>query len=247
MRHLLTVERFKIVRSKIFYGILACLGVFMFFFVIGLHADHPPMGAQGMFTPARFDILLTVWFPLFIAYFVAMEFQHKTINDALCLGKTRVQVYLAKLFFVLCAVAVMVLAIMVGTTLGLTIRFGFGEVEGLFYVRHFLQALVLQTFFQFGVAALFLMIAFMVRTPTMTVILGVGYTLGTWFAGQMLRNLLFGGRFAFLTEFLPGLFHMDAITRNDTGGIIYGGIVSILWIVATTFIGCMVFKRTDLK
>jgi len=135
---------------------------------------------------------------------------------------------------------------MVGATIGLTALFGFGDIGVLEYLRYFMQAFVLQVFFQFSVASLFLMIAFIVKTPTLTVIIGIGYTFATWFGAVMLQ-FLFEGRYGFIGEFLPGLIHMEAIPRNDINGIIYGSIVSTIWIVLTTAVGYLVFKRTDLK
>ncbi|MCL2189305.1 MAG: ABC transporter permease [Defluviitaleaceae bacterium] len=247
MRHLLAVERYKFARSRVVYGILGCIAV-----VIGLNllqstGNFPVPGFMGIVSPARWDILLTVWFPIFIAYFVAMEFQNKTINDALCLGKSRIAVYFAKLTAVLWHVVLLVVIIMVAKTIGLTIFNGFGEIEPLYFLRHALQAFVLQVFFQFSVASLFLMAAFIIKTPTLTVIVGIGYTVFTWFGGIMVREFLFGGRFTPYTYWLPALFNMEAIINTDPQGILRGSIVSIVWIIATTFIGCAVFKRTDLK
>ena len=246
MSHLWSVERFKMARSKCLFWILCGIAVITFLYVIGIHPDYPMLGMHGMHSPARLEILLTMWFPVFIAYFVAMEFQHKTINDALCLGKSRLAVYLIKLTSVLTSVAVMVLFIMVGVTVGLTLIFGFGDIGVVEYVRHFVQSFVLQVFFQFSVASLFLMMAFIVKTPTFMVIIGVGYTFVTW-VGVALLQIHLEGRYAFIGEFLPGLVHMEAIPRNDIDGIIYGSIVSVIWIVVTTAVGYFVFKRTDLK
>jgi len=256
MTNLIASEKYKFVRSKALYVTLVGLLVVVVGFLTGsvysyfVYGEMGAPGYQGIYTPTALDILLVLWFPVFIAYFAGMEFQNKTVNNALCLGKSRLAVYLAKLLAIFAGVAAMTLLVVTVTTIVQSVVFGFGAMTISEYLPYFLRIVGLQLIFLCAVASLFTMLAFIAQTPLMTMALGIGYIIFSSALQQMVA-VLFDGQLAFIREWFPSYYQvalaMQGLHGGDPAPVLRGIAVSFIWAVVTTFVGVSVFKKKDLK
>ncbi|MDR1533056.1 MAG: ABC transporter permease [Clostridiales bacterium] len=251
MTTLLSAEKYKLLRSRALYVILGCLGaIFAFSLWKAVTDGYVTLGKDGVYAPAAMDFIFTLWFPAFIGFFAAMEFQNGTIRNILCLGKSRLMVYLSKLAAVYAGVAVMILFVSAAATAGYSAAFGFGDIALEEYAASFLRAFLLQIVCFSALASVFTMFAFISGTPIMTVILGVGYIITSLFFRQGLYTM-FNGRLAFLAEFFPDyylqLLAQQGLERGVTIPAARAAVLSLLWAAAAAFIGYGVFSRKDLK
>ena len=249
MTTLLSAEKYKLLRSKAFYIILGCFSVMTAFIVLNLvNFSHHVFGKDGVYAPAISYNFIIFCFPAFIGYFAATEFQNGTIRNALCIGKGRLAVYLSKTIAVFAGIAAMILLISVVSTVGYSAASGFGDITMLEYTASFLRAFLLQVVYFSAIASVITMLAFISRTPIMTMILGEGFIIISLIFQQGLVDNL-----AFLAGWFPDYYLKQLLQpllgRGAAAPAVHvqGIAVSLAWIAVTTLITMAVFKRKDLK
>ena len=162
MKNLLRAEIYKLKQSKLAMGFLL-LGFAMSLFIIyGIFWDR----ANGAYTPnnLREGIMLStiihyVLVGIFTALVVAGEFENGLIRNALCLGKSRVKIYLSRLFSVSLLSLVMFTLYSMGVLIIVGCMEGFASINWLTTLTYWLILLP----YYLAVAATFTLIAFVAK------------------------------------------------------------------------------------
>lgn len=259
MLNLLTAEKIKLLRSRKLWIVLAILALLPIFQVINSNMevhygdeliqriDTVINGATGilMMDKNGFSILLVI--SAFISFFIGEEFQNGTIRNALSLGRSRTHYYLSKLVIAALVTLVGTVILTILGMTGYTIAFGFGEVEG---IDHYLIYAV-ETFITFYLlilasASIFVMISFLSRTSGVSLIWSFLYTIGTGFGASIFQQTQYFKQvtYWFTNSFL---FYSDFATPEGIADFPKMVLVSIITIVLSSWIGIVLFKRTDIR
>ncbi|WP_127529506.1 ABC transporter permease [Paenibacillus kobensis] len=246
MTTLLSAEWYKLWRGKVLHVILLCitaqisLQVFAEFY----GGDSPMQGQYGVTMPAGMSFMMQLWFSAFVGYFIASEFPNGTMRNSLALGKYRTYVYVSKLFAACVAVAVIYLVSSIVATVGFSLAFGFGDMSLLEFARFFSWNYGMQVLFHWGFAALLTLIAFISRSPIMTVLVNLAYVIGMLALPTFLTALGYFDVYKCFPDYYVMFFEN---LSGDSAFIIHGAAMSVAYLVITCIIGCIVFKRTDIK
>ena len=247
MTTLISAEWYKLLRGKVLAVILAGVTAQTLIQVLGQYIDsEEPLipGQFGVTAPADASFLLQVWLIAFVGYFIASEFQNGTMRNILALGKNRTHVYLSKVFSAFIAIAAIYLAVSIVATAGFSAVSGFGDMTFNEFWRFFAWNFSMEILYHLPFAAIFTMLAFLSRSLGMTILLGIGY----WIVMLFLPGLLSMMGLDFAVEYLPQ-YYIGAFKHlsGDPAFITKGIIVSAAYIVITGIIGCIVFKKSDIR
>ncbi|MDR1453700.1 MAG: ABC transporter permease [Candidatus Margulisbacteria bacterium] len=202
-----------------------------------------PVGSLGAYALTTISNLYGFIVVVFSGLFISTEFAQGTIRNALCAGASRSKVYLSKL----AVNAVMLILCMSVSTLtfiaSFTALYGFGDPAG--FITNTVLVLGMQVLYHLVYAAIGCLLAFLV--PNIAFSVGVGLV----FVG--LQGVLVEICSAFdvlnpLAPFIPHYYIMR-LTENfhDAAFLAHGAAVSIIFVLATVVIGCLLFKRQDIK
>jgi ABC-2 type transport system permease protein len=202
-----------------------------------------PAGYLGAHALSTISHVYSMVIIVFCGLFISTEFTQGTIRNAICAGVSRIKMYVSKL----CACAAMLSLCMfvsiIAFIAGFTVLYGFGDGTDFFrdtatvFVMQFLYHL---TYAGIGCCLSFLIpnIAFSVAAGLVTVILeGVLVEICTAF------DALHG-----IAPLIPQ-YYVTRLNDNpdNPAFLISGALVSIAFILITVVIGCMVFRRQDIK
>jgi ABC-2 type transport system permease protein len=251
MTTLIYAEWYKILRSRALAIILAGVVAFTVLQVYDAYSSQEPvLGQNGIMEMGQHSWLLSIWFAAFVGYFVASEFPNGTIRNVLALGKNRTCVYLSKVFSACIAVSAMITAVGIVATVGFSMVFGFGDMGLGEFLSFFISSLTMQLLYYLTYATIFGMLAFLSKSPIMTVLLGIGYQFLKLSLAEFLENYA-GGRLEFAVAFLPQNYfaYISAIDafRGDPALITRGALVSAAYMVLACIVGIAVFKRSDIS
>ncbi|MGI6120464.1 MAG: ABC transporter permease [Desulfosporosinus sp.] len=247
MTTLISAEWYKLIRSKVLAVILGGVTVQTLIQVLAEYINReasPVPGQFGVTVPADTSLFLQVWLVAFVGYFVASEFQNGTMRNTLALGKNRTHVYLSKLLSAFVAIAVIYATVSIVSTAGLSAVAGFGDMTLSEFSRFFFWNFSMQLLYHLTFAAMFIMFVFLSRSVGMSILLSIGY----WIV-KMFLPMVFGVLgLAFAVQFLPD-YYISAFKglSGDPTFITKGIVVSVAYIVIASIIGCIVFKKTDIK
>jgi ABC-type transport system involved in multi-copper enzyme maturation permease subunit len=247
MRTLLKAEGYKLLRSRALYIILACLFlVTLTYLPANFYSQYPSFGKDAIYSPAEIGFLFIIWFPAFVGFFISSEFKSAIIRHSLSLGKSRFAVYLSKLIFAFVGIVVMMLFVIVVMSIEYGLSRGFGEISIFEYILSFAKVFSLELIYYAAFVSVFVMLAFLAWSQILMALFGIGFVMASTFAQIALINI-FDGRLAFAIKFFPD--HYLSLLRPSEGGteFVQGIAISLVWIVASTAIGYIVFSRRDIK
>lgn len=245
MTTLISAEWYKLLRSKVLAVILAGITAETLLQVLLKTYDKEPIPGQfGVTVATDASVILQVWLIAFVGYFVASEFQNGTMRNILALGKNRTRVYLSKLFSASIAIAAIYATVSIVATAGFSVAFGFGDMTFNEFWRFFTWNFSMEILYHLTFAAIFTMFAFLSRSLGMTILLGIGY----WIVMLFLPGLLSTMGLDFAVKYLPQ-YYIGAFKglSGDPAFITKGLIASAAYFVLTSIIGCIVFKKSDIK
>lgn len=244
MTRLMTSEWYKIRRSKLLALILVGIAAQTVFQVWTSYTDHfVNLGQTGLLKMAENSILLCMWIAGFIGLYTAPEFQQGTLRNVLALGKNRSHVYLSMLLSSSIAIAAILAVVSIVATVGLTAAFGFGDMALGDFLRFFFWNYLMQLLYHLSFAALFCMFAFICKSPGITILLGIGYTVASFALTGFLDKHL-----PVALDYLPQTY-ISGFTyfSSDPAFVVRGLFVSAAYFVITWIVGSIVFKKSDIK
>jgi ABC-2 type transport system permease protein len=202
-----------------------------------------PSGAQGALAMSSISSLYAILAVVFSGLFISNEFVNGTIRNSLCIGKSRVGVYLSKLLssaFMLLVIMVVSLAAFI---LSFSIMYGFGDGGGFFLDT--LKVFGLQFLYHMTFAAVACMLAFLIQNIVFSVAAGIFWAMISGVLTDVFTAFDGLGFFAWL---MPNYY----ITRiaenlNNSAFIAQSIVVSMMFIAVTAIVGCVVFRRRDIK
>jgi hypothetical protein len=175
VRRLIAAEWFKIRHHKSLPILVAFAAAFA---AVQTHertvAEGVISGQLGVTALASVSPLNGILLAAFVGFFVAAEFDNGGVRNSLALGKDRLLLYLSKQASVFAALAAILLASSVAATMVGTMRLGFGDMDAAGYLGFLCTIFALQWLYHAVYAALFAAIAFIARSPALTVLLSIG-------------------------------------------------------------------------
>jgi ABC-type transport system involved in multi-copper enzyme maturation permease subunit len=267
MTTLFSSDIYKLLRNKAaIFGIISFIALFAGVPLINyyLHAVvRHDLGSVSVYGQQSIEILgdissvLSFWLAVFVAFFVGSEFQYGTIRGGLSLGKPRVWIYLSKFLCTVIIFALAFLIVSVVITLTNTILYSFGDMSAVEFISYFAWNYSMRLLYALPFAAVFCAIAFIGRSPALTIAFGTMYM----FAMAILSQFLFEqinveGPLNIVLRILPdyyGMFFEKTATLIDVGAIGVKNftrdsiIVCVGYIVAACGLGCFAFIKNDVK
>jgi ABC-type transport system involved in multi-copper enzyme maturation permease subunit len=207
------------------------------------------LSVTGLASLSAFNCILLA---AFVGFFVATEFDNGGVRNSLALGRDRLRLYLSKQASVFTALAVILLVSSVTATIIGTVRFRFGDADAAGFLGFFCTIFALQWLYHAVYAALFSAIAFITRSPAMTVLLSIGALICEMLLTSFLG--LFGELGQEIRTLLPiynvgGLYSVRQgfFGYADPAFLTHSILVSAAAILLFCFIGAAVFKKEEIK
>lgn len=265
MYSLLKSDFYKLVHTKSFYicGILSAvfssLSILAYNFLIlagyGI-TDVSMLGLnavdglkQGIF---GFGEAVTILVTIVTALFTACDFSHGTIKNILSAGVSRYKVYASKLIITL---AVTVIFVILGAVSSFTtgaILWEVGDLTRDLYLE-MLQIIGMAILIEFSSACLYVMLGFMIKKTGVTVSIAlllnqIIVPLACAFASMGIKNWFKLEEFDLL-KYWPLTYarQITQIAEMEQQDIITAVIVCVSYVVVTTVLGMIVFKKRDIQ
>jgi ABC-2 type transport system permease protein len=202
-----------------------------------------PAGALGAHAMSAITNLYAILAVIFGGLFISGEYVNGTVRNAVSIGKSRVQMYLSKLLAGFTMTLLVMLASLLAFIGSFTVLYGFGDGSG--FLVETVKLFALQFLYHAAYAALACMLAFLIRNIVFSVSVGIFAVIISGVLTDIFTAFDGLGIFARL---LPNYY----ITRlaehlNDPAFIIQSVIASLVFIVVTAIIGCVCFRRRDIK
>jgi ABC-type transport system involved in multi-copper enzyme maturation permease subunit len=246
MRALISTAWYKLLRSRML-GVtgLVCL----FLAAVQLQSAYMRSGSiflqdSAILIGSRYSEFWQIAALFAVGLFCASEFTDGTIRLPVSIGNSRNSVYLAGLFAASLISTFILLAISLGVGLFCLIVSGTGGAGLGEALLLWGASLGKEIIFHLPYASLFLMFAFISRTPALSIILNfitviVLSVLPSYIA------IIDGGKYQFLIQYFPG-YAIDVIGTAGEN-VLLGFAVSLVWTAAAAAIGCLVFSKNDIK
>lgn len=247
MTALILTARYKLLRSRMLYiTALACLFLAAVQFQGGVIQSGPVFAQDSVIVTVSRDASL--FWPIAMLFavglFCASEFTDGTIRLPVSIGKSRTAVYLSGLFassvistFILLTISLgvgVICLIVTGTG-----NAGLGEAL-LFWAASLGKEMILHLPY----ASIFLMFAFISRSPAVSIILNF-ITVMALTVGPNFIAMIAGGKYQFLVRYFPNYAIRTIGTESES--FLLGFAVSVAWTAAAAAIGCFVFSKKDIK
>lgn len=191
------------------------------------------------FTGNSIQVLMAI----FISVFVATEFSCGAMKNIAAKGFSRTKIYLSKLTAVsLGSIALMLISCVASVLCG-TIFWGFGdgiELKGL------LIFLGMQLLMQIALAALFTMVAMIFRSHAASIAINLGLIMFVPLLFQLIALILqkeSGLADLWLVQNIINLSTFSPLQSDIIKGLIASGV----YLVLSTVIGCLAFRKQDIK
>lgn len=248
MRTLISADWYKLLQGKVLLLILAGVTAQTLLFrsmkQAAMSGEPPVHGQLGVLFLGDTAIFLQVWILAFVGYFVASEFQNGTMRNTLALGKNRIPVYLSKLLSSFIATAAIFAIVTIASTAWLSVTSGFGTMPFNEFLNFLALNFSMMLLYHLAFAAIFTMFAFISKNVGMTILMGSGFWIAKMYLPMVLAKFGFASAIEYMPDYYISLFrdlsgNPDFITRGIT--------VSLAYIVITSIIGIIVFKKSDIK
>ncbi|MDR1100534.1 MAG: ABC transporter permease subunit [Treponema sp.] len=202
-----------------------------------------PAGYLGAHVLSTVSNVYSMVIIVFCGLFISTEFTQGTIRNAICAGVSRAKMYVSKLVVCAAMLAFCMLVSVVAFIAGFTVLYGFGDGTGFF--RDTATVFVMQFLYHLTYAGIGCLLSFLIPNIAFSV------------AAGMVVVILEGVLVEICTAFdalngIAPLIPQYYVTRlNDNlgnfGFLVSGILVSIVFILITVVIGCMAFRRQDIK
>lgn len=197
-------------------------------------ASNPNViSSMGKILANNGDIFLCI--SIFIAIFINIEFSSGAIKTLSSKGYSRNNLYISKL--IACFISTLIIALIAIITRGgvTYILYGFGESSNLL-ISKALVDISKQLSIYLAITSLFVMIAYIFKKNMISII------------STLLLLSLLPQVFYLLRDKLPYTEYIitNAFTRIDDL-LISPYLLSIIYIIGTTLIGCLIFKKQDIN
>lgn len=249
MTTLIFAEWYKLVRSKTLGLILIGVGAITSLEIVSsyLIAEPPVLGQNSIIVLGEGAAIRALWIAAFVGFFIASEFQNGTIRNVIALGKDRTHILISKIFSASIAIVAILTVDGIVATICNSAAFGFGNMAGGEFLRLSVGSFFLQTLYHSTYAAVFTMLAFLSKDSGKTILFCIVYEIAILAIGGFLNNFP-GGALAFAVQLFPQYY---ASELDDIGFqlpfMINGIIISVAYIVGSSLIGTIVFKKSDIK
>ncbi|MDR1000969.1 MAG: ABC transporter permease [Clostridiales bacterium] len=265
MTTLFSSDIYKLLRNKAaIFGIIGSIALSVGLSLISYYsyikrgaADIPFYGQEGVEILGGVSSVITFWLAVFVAFFVASEFQYGTVRSEISLGKPRTWIYFSKFLCTVIIFASAFLAVSVTMTLINTILYNFGDMSAVEFISYFAWNYFMRLLFALPCAAIFCAIAFIGKSPALTIAFGVMYMFVMAAVTQLLLGYInvegplnlalrvspeYYGTFFGKTDSLAeiGAIGVEHFTRDSI-------IVCTGYIAAACALGCLVFSKKDVK
>jgi ABC-2 type transport system permease protein len=202
-----------------------------------------PTGAVGAYALSSISSLYGMAVVIFSGLFISTEFSQGTIRNALCVGVSRVKIYLSKLFVNASVLAICMIVSVIAFIASFTLMYGFGERDG--FIINTITVFGMQLLYHLTYAGIGCLFAFLIPNIAFSVASGIIFV--------VLQGVLVEICSAFdVLNWIAPLIPQYYVTRlNDTfhnaSFLINGAVVSVVFIAVTAFLGCILFRRQDIK
>jgi ABC-type transport system involved in multi-copper enzyme maturation permease subunit len=239
MRALISAVNYRLVRSNVPYvTALACL------FLASIQSQGEYMKNNAVFVQdfaalivSRNSLFWQIALLFAVGVFCASEFTDGTIRLPAGIGKSRTSVYLSGLFASSALVAFILLTISLGGGVVCLIVFGTGGAGFGEAILLWAASLGKEIVLHLPYASIFLMFAFIGRSPAASIILS--------FITAMALTVIPGYAPPYLVQYFPNYAIGEIGAESEN--FLLGFAVSVAWTVAATAIGCFVFSKKDIK
>jgi ABC-2 type transport system permease protein len=229
--------------------------VFMFFVDNGLTVEggqevnasdvfgFTPEGAMGVQALQSNSSIFAILAVVFAGLFVSNEFATGTIRNALCIGKSRIQVYISKLTMSGVMLFIIMFVSAVAFIASFSIMYGFGDSAD--FVATSIKVFALQLLYHLAYASLACMFAFLIQNTVFSVSVGIFCVMISGVLTDVFTAFDGLGLFARL---MPN-YYITRLADNlaDSGFILQSILASLAFILITSVAGCVVFKNRDVK
>jgi ABC-2 type transport system permease protein len=229
--------------------------VFMFFVDNGLTVEggqdvrasdvfgFTPEGAMGVQALQSNSSVFAILAVVFAGLFVSNEFATGTIRNALCIGKSRIQVYLSKLTMSSVMLFVIMFVSAVAFTTSFTIMYGFGNDTD--FAVTSIKVFALQLLYHLAYASLACMFAFLIQNTVFSVSVGIFCVV---ISGTLTDIFTAFDGLGLFARLMPN-YYITRLADNftDSSFILQSVAASLVFIVITSIVGCVVFRRRDVK
>jgi ABC-2 type transport system permease protein len=202
-----------------------------------------PMGALGAQALATISNLYAMSIIVFAGLFVSTEFVQGTIRNALCAGVSRIKVYLSKLIV---SAVVLVLCMFLSCLtfiVSFTIMYGFGNSSN--FIQNTATVFSLQFLYHLPYAGIGCLLAFLLPNIVLTVAIGIIIVM---FSGVLVEICTAFDVLNGLAPFIPQ-YYVSRLNEQlpNIPFLIMGAVVCVVFVAVSVVIGCLLFKRQDIK
>jgi len=259
MVSILKADFFRLFKSKSFYicalvsAVLFGLAIFVLDWSIkvtaaqGFEMAFPYNDALSYGIVSFMDGTVHMITGIFVAIFVTSEFSHGTMKNVVSKGFSKVYIYLSKLIAMTVAEYIIVFATFVtGTLCAWIVTKEFGSLSGDFG-EYFFKSIGIELYLSFALIALMLMVSMSIKNMGGSIAINI---LGVMSLGNILFSLLeymVNGKIKFSKFSL--IYNISFYTKMGASGSDYirSLIVGAVFLIVSTVLGILIFKKSDVK
>jgi ABC-type transport system involved in multi-copper enzyme maturation permease subunit len=246
-------EFYKLKISKPFYICLFVCTALVAFFGLSIQRGEVRAGGIDIDSISAVSLIeqtlnlpfLPFLFAVFISLFVCGEFHNGTMKNYVSKGMNRVHIYLSKL--VVCGAAILTMYVTFVVLLGImgTMLWGF-DPRGVAAFPNMAVMILGEGLLMIAYSAVFVLISMWTRNAVMstaasicivsflpTVLRASGFILG---GGIMPENYWISENIAALATLTP-----------ESSAVLQGVVIGLCYLIGGTVLGCVLFKRQDIK
>ncbi|MDR1147191.1 MAG: ABC transporter permease [Spirochaetaceae bacterium] len=202
-----------------------------------------PAGYLGAHALSTISNVYSMVIIVFCGLFISTEFTQGTIRNAVCAGVSRAKMYISKLAACAAMLALCMFVSLVSLVTGFTVLYGFGDGAGFF--RDTAMMFAMQFLYHLTYAGIGCLLSFLIPNIAFAVAAGMVIVI---FEGVLVEICTAFDALHGIAPLIPQYY----VTRlNDNPGnfgfLVSGALVSIVFVLITAVIGCMAFRRQDIK
>jgi ABC-2 type transport system permease protein len=202
-----------------------------------------PSGALGAHALSAISNVYSMVIIVFCGLFISTEFAQGTIKNAICIGISRNKIYVSKLIVCAAMLSLCMFVSVISFIAGFTVLYGFGGGTG--FLRDTATVFVMQFLYHLTYAGIGCLLSFLIPNIAFSVAAGIVIVI---LEGVLVEICAAFDALHGIAPLIPQYY----VTRlndnsNNSGFLVSGALVSIVCILITAIIGCMVFRRQDIK